>query len=103
MDPLRGSEFQLALGSSGPDEDGQTRPGRRWQVWGQGDIQTFAGAPSSAIGYDGDVRTAYVGVDTALSERWLAGVAVSRSFGSGDWRAGGTRGALSTRLTAAYP
>ena len=101
MDPLRGSEFRLALG--GGETDGETRPGRRWQVWGQGDIQTFAGAPSSATGYEGDVRTAYVGVDTALAEQWLAGVAVSRSFGGGDWRAGGTRGALSTALTAAYP
>ena len=102
MDPLRGSEFQLALGSE-PDEGGETRPGRRWQVWGQGDIQTFAGAPSQATGYEGDVRTGYVGVDTALSERWLAGAAVSRSAGAGDWRAGSVRGALSTSLTAAYP
>ena len=103
MDPLRGSEFQLALGGGQGETDGETRPGRRWQAWGQGDIQTFAGAPSSATGYEGDVRTAYMGLDTALSEQWLAGVAVSRSFGGGDWRAGGTRGVLSTRLTAAYP
>ena len=102
MDPLRGSEFQTGLGS-GQDEGGETRPGRRWQVWGQGDLQTFAGAPSHAAGYEGDVRTGYVGVDTALSERWLAGAAVSRSAGAGDWRAGSARGALSTSLTAAYP
>ena len=31
------------------------------------------------------------------------GVAVSRSAGAGDWRAGSVRGALSTSLTAAYP
>ena len=101
-DPLRGSEFQLALG--GDDETaGAAAPGRRWLVWGQGDVQTFAGAPSAAAGYEGDLRTGYVGVDTALSARWLAGVAVSRSRGGGDWRAGSARGALSTTLTAAYP
>ena len=101
-DPLRGSEFQLALGGGETDEEG--RPGRRWQVWGQGDVQTFAGGtPAAAAGYDGDLRTGYLGVDTALSARWLAGVAVSRSSGWGDWRAGSARGSLSTALTAAYP
>ena len=101
-DPLRGSEFQLALG--GDDETaGAAAPGRRWLVWGQGDVQTFAGAPSAAAGYEGDLRTGYVGVDTALSARWLAGVAVSRSRGGGDWQTGSVRGALSTTLTAAYP
>ena len=101
MDPLRGSEFQLALGG-GQEASGETRR-RGWQVWGQGDIQTFAGAPSEASGYEGEVRTAYIGVDAGLSERWLAGVAVSRAWGAGDWRAGSARGALSTRLTAAHP
>ena len=101
MDPLRGSEFQLALGG-GQEASGETRR-RGWQVWGQGDIQTFAGAPSEASGYEGDVRTGYVGMDAGLSERWLAGVAVSRAWGAGDWRAGSARGALSTRLTAAHP
>ena len=101
-DPLRGSEFQLALG--GDDETaGVAAPGRRWLVWGQGDVQTFAGAPSAAAGYEGDLRTGYVGVDTALSARWLAGVAVSRSRGGGDWQTGSARGSLSTTLTAAYP
>ena len=102
MDPLRSSEFELALGGA-QDEGGETRPGRRWQLWGQGDVQAFAGAPSSGAGYEGDVRTGYVGVDTGLSERWLAGVAVSRSGAGGDWRAGSARGTLSTSLTAAYP
>ncbi|MCY4637323.1 MAG: hypothetical protein OXG04_22965, partial [Acidobacteria bacterium] len=49
------------------------------------------------------MRTAYVGVDATLAEYWLAGVAVSRSGGSGDWRAGTARGTLATSLTAAYP
>ena len=36
------------------------------------------------------MRTAYLGVDTWLTDRWMAGVAVARSAGDGDWRAGGT-------------
>ena len=99
MDPLRGSEFQLALGERTARA---ASPGRLWKLWGQGDIQTFVGAPSGSD-YEGDVRTAYVGVDTALSARWRAGVAVSRGDGGADWRVGDARGALSTSLTTAYP
>ena len=102
MDPLAGSAFQLALGGGEEETAGETGLGERWQVWGQADVQTFAGSPSAA-GYEGDVRTGYVGVDTTLSEHWLAGVAVSRSTGGGDWRAGSARGALSTKLTTVYP
>ncbi|MXW35235.1 MAG: autotransporter outer membrane beta-barrel domain-containing protein, partial [Chloroflexi bacterium] len=100
-DPLRASDFVLALGG-GQDGVGARR-GRRWQVWGQGDVQTFRGAPSDAIGYGGQLRTAYLGVDTWLTGRWMAGVAVARSAGDGDWRAGGARGALETTLTAVHP
>ena len=100
---LRGTEFELALGGG---EDGRARAGRRWSVWGQGDIQTFRGAPT-LLGYDarydGDVRTGYVGVDAQLTRRWLAGVAVSRSGGRGDWEVGSARGRLRTTLTALHP
>ena len=100
---LRGTEFELALGGG---EDGRARTGRRWSVWGQGDIQTFRGAPT-LLGYDarydGDVRTGYVGVDAQLTRRWLAGVAVSRSGGRGDWEVGSARGRLRTTLTALHP
>ena len=108
-DPLRGSQFQVVMDGGRAVLDWLGRQwwlgwlDRQWRVWGQGDVQTFAGAPSAATGYEGDVRTGYVGVDTPVADDWLAGVAVSRSFGAGDWRASGARGALSTRLTAAYP
>ena len=100
-DLLRGTDFLLAWGGGdGPDE---ARRGRRWQVWGQGDVQAFRGTPSAASGYDGDVRTAYLGVDTRLTDRWLAGVALARSGGVGDWRAGTARSRLTTTLTAVHP
>ena len=100
-DPLRASAFLLSLG--GGEEGDETEPGRRWQVWGQGDVQSFQGAPSEATGYDGGLRTGYVGVDTPMTERWLAGVAAAHSRGSGNWRAGGSQGALATRLTTVQP
>ena len=80
--------------------------GRRWAVWGQGDFQAFEGAPSVLgydAGHDGDLRTAWLGVDAELSDRWLAGVAVARSVGAADWRVGASGGRLATELTALHP
>lgn len=100
---LRGTEFHLALGGDGA---GEARKGRRWGVWGQGDVQAFDGTPTvfgHDAGYDGDVWTSYLGVDARLSERWLAGVAVARSGGRGAWRVGSSSGRLRTTLTALQP
>ena len=100
---LRGTEFELALGGG---EAGEARSGGRWGVWGQGDVQAFQGAPTALgdeAGYAGDVWTSYLGVDARLTERWLVGMAVSRSAGDADWRVGASRGRLRTNLTALHP
>ena len=94
------TEFQLALGE---EAGGGSEPGRRWTVWGQVDQQAFQGARSAASRYDGALRTAYVGVDARLGERWLAGVAVARSNAGGDWSFGSSTGRLTTRLTSLQP
>ncbi|MYJ39874.1 MAG: tandem-95 repeat protein [Gemmatimonadetes bacterium] len=92
------------FGWGGSREDGERCQGRgRWSLWGQGDIQRFEGTPSADSGYDGELSTAYVGLDTRLGARWLAGVAVSRSKGVGDWRAGTSEGQLTQFMTAAHP
>ncbi len=101
---LHGTEFELALGDEEDGGGGWLR--RRLSVWGQGDIQTFHGTPTVYrydARYDGDMRTGYVGVDARLTERWLAGVAVSRSGGRSDWQVGASRGHLKTKLTALHP
>ena len=103
-DPLRGSEFLFALGGGQDTGGGQNGGGGlRLQLWGQGDVQTFQGAPSDASDYDGELRTGYVGVDTWLTDRWLLGVAAARSEGTGGWRAGSASGSLDTRLLAVHP
>ena len=94
---FRETEFEVVWGG----QEGAS--GNRWALWGEGDVQTFAGAPSGATDYDGDVRTGYVGIDTELTDRWLVGAAVSRSRGGGDWRAGAGRGRLESTLTTAQP
>ena len=92
------------FGWGGSQEDGERCRGRgRWSLWGQGDIQRFEGTPSADSGYDGELSTAYAGLDTRLGARWLAGVAVSRSKGVGDWRAGTSEGRLTQFMTAVHP
>ena len=99
-DPLRGTNFLLAWGGSGARAQS---PVRRWTLWGQGDVQGFEGGPTGASGYEGDVQTGYVGLDVRLTDRWLAGVALARSSGAGDWNTGSTGGQLTTSLTAIHP
>ncbi|MDE2945049.1 MAG: tandem-95 repeat protein [Gemmatimonadota bacterium] len=103
-DPLRGSEFQFGFDVGGGQEaGGGGGGGLRLQLWGQGDVQTFRGAPSDGDSYDGELQTGYVGLDTWLGSRFMLGVAVARSQGTGDWRTGATSGALQTRLVAVHP
>ena len=104
LSPLTGggqTDFLLTLGSG--QAGGGAAQGQRWTVWGQVDRQAFAGDPSPAARYDGDLRTTYMGVDARLGERWLAGVAVSRSRADGDWNIGASTGRLTTHLTSVQP
>ena len=96
------TEWLLPFGG-GQDEADGAGTGRRWTVWGQGDVQTFQGARSAAERYHGDVRTAYVGVDTRLRGRWLAGLAVARSSAAGEWRYGPADGLLTTTMRSVHP
>jgi hypothetical protein len=95
-----GTEWDFAFGER---REGSARPGGAWRFWGQGDIQTFAGEPSAERGYEGDLRTGWAGLDLALDARWLVGLAIARSGGGGDWRAGSAAGRLETSLTAVQP
>ena len=95
------TDFLLTLGSG--QGGGGAAQGQRWTVWGQSDLQSFAGERSPTARYDGELWTTYVGVDARLSERWLAGVAVSRSRGNGDWTVGSSTGRLTTTLTSVQP
>ena len=98
---LQGTDVLLSFG--GDESAGAGGGGARWRVWGQGDMQTFRGTPAEEVGYNGDLRTGYLGMDRRLSERWLAGVAVARSGGSGDWQVGPSSGRLEPELTIVHP
>ena len=98
---LLGSNMVLPFGGEGATGSGHGR--RRWTVWGQGDLQTFRGTPETVSGYDGDLRTGYLGVDAQVTRGWLLGAAVARSGGAGTWKRGESGGELSTVLTQVYP
>ena len=99
---LQGTDVLLSFGGDDAPA-GVGGMGGRWTVWGQGDLQSFRGAPAETSGYDGDLRTGYLGVDARLGERWLAGVAVARSGGAGNWQVGASSGRLATELTVLHP
>ena len=79
---LQGSGFTLALGA------GDGPQGRRWTLWGRADTQALSGGPAGWAGRDTALQSGYLGLDTRLNERWLAGLAVSRSRGPGHAGAG---------------
>lgn len=100
---LQGTDVLMAFGEGGQTATGAPGGNRRWTVWGQGDLQTFRGRSDAIGGYEGNLRSGYVGVDAQVSRQWLLGVAMSRSGGSGMWQAGSSTGQLTTTLTTVHP
>ena len=97
-DLFRERSFALQLGG------GEDRPGR-WTAWGAGAAQRFDGS-SVAGSFDGQVDSVFGGLDVRLGGNWLAGAAVSRSWGASDYDAtgmGGSRGRLTTALNGIHP
>ena len=85
-----------------------TQGGRRWTIWGAGDLQSFEGEAGPGSSYSGQPLNSWLGVDVSAG-RLLAGVAVSRSTGEMEYafRDPGTSvsgdGTLETRLMQAHP
>ena len=100
---LQGTDVLLSFGGQDQAAGPSSARGRRWTVWGQGDLQTFRGAETEHEDYDGDLRTGYLGLDARLGEKWLVGAAAARSGGGGDWRVGASSGRLTTALTVVHP
>ena len=99
---------QLLLGSQFTYTGEQDGNGGVLGFWGRGSQARFD-AREGALGLDGEVTTAMLGADYARSN-WLAGMALTRSRGSGGFRgpaagagAPAMDGAIRTTLTAAIP
>ena len=100
---LSGMDMLLAFGDDAAGAGEPPGGRRRWTLWGQGDRQAFRETPAAGGGYEGDLRTGYLGVDAQVRRRWLLGVAMARSAGTGMWRRGAAAGRLTTTLTRVHP
>ena len=70
-------------------------------LWGRGVVSHFAGE-DGALSLDGEVATGMLGADW-VSGRWLTGLTVALSRGTGGYRAAGSSGAVESTLTGLYP
>ena len=93
---LLSSSFNVSLASY--EEETM---GARWTAWGRAATTRFDGK-DGPLSIDGDVTTATFGVDREWN-RWLAGVAVSRSSGDGSYRMDGAGGDLDSTLASVHP
>ena len=90
--------------------DGETGPPLSWTLWGQGHLQGFRGEPEAGATIQGDLSTAWLGVEASpAGAPWLAGLAVSRSLrGGADYTVeggdeAGETGRVGVSFTALYP
>ena len=75
--------------------------GWRLSFWGRGAFSRFDGFDGGHT-LDGDVTTSTFGVDNA-GDRWLSGVALSRSEGEGTFSQDDFEGEFASSLTGLYP
>ena len=101
---LRSTDFQIVLGAS---EGTHAPAAETWTFWGRGDLQYFSSQPTRGSSYDGDLRAAYLGLDTQVDDQWLAGVAVSRTMAEADYSLGisgiDNDGTMDVTLTSLIP
>ena len=103
-DFVTGTSFSLTAGSA--EEGGFAT------LWGRGGIAGFDGR-EGGLAVDGEVTTGLVGADWsnapgAAERRWIAGLAIGHSVGTGGWRRGGEcdvncAGSMEATLSGLYP
>ena len=98
-----------AEGQRAQAADSTAEQQRNWALWGAGDLRLFNGDDAQEqISYEGNLKTAWMGIDQQFSSPWRAGVAASFSMGESDYtyeRTSGETagGSIKSRLTAFYP
>ena len=109
---LTGRDF--VLGTSFALTGGTAEGGGFASLWGRGAIAGFDGREGE-LTVDGEVTTGFLGADWASDPgsgsgagRWMAGLALGHSTGSGGWRSGGACdvncvGGIEAVLTGLYP
>ena len=106
------TQRDLMVGTSFALTGGSSKDGGYASLWGRGSIAGFDGREGS-LTVDGEVTTGLIGADWASdpgsgSGRWIAGLAIGHSTGTGGWRRGGEcdancGGKIEATLTGLYP
>ena len=101
--PRSGDHSCRASGAGDEATKADGRGAAQWTAWGRGAMTRFDGQEGD-LSLDGEVATATVGVDVQTI-RWVAGVAVSHSYGNGgyDAPAADDSGTLDSSLTSVTP
>ena len=83
--------------------EGEAGSAARFSIWGQGALSSFSGQ-QDRVSLDGDVSTPLMGAEWSAA-RWLAGAALSHSWGSGGYAGDNTvaGGDISSTLTGIFP
>ena len=82
---------------------------RSWALWGAGNLQRFSGDDAQEnSSYDGNLKSAWLGIDQQFRTPWRGGIAASFSFGTTDYTykrtsGEGAGGTMKSRLTSFYP
>ena len=98
-DFITGTSFALTGGSA--------EGGGFASLWGRASIAGFDGREGS-LTVDGEVTTGLIGADWASdpgsgSGRWIAGLALGHSTGTGGWRGANGGGSIEATLSGLYP
>ena len=103
------SALERALGDSSflmPMREEEGGP-ERFAAWGCGGYRHLGGGGNAGVAWNGEAFSLSVGADVRLGSNTLAGLSVSRSRGSFDYRAGGSSGeaggSYDLRLTGVHP
>ena len=100
---LANSSFTLPFNVADNGDGKKDSPLGHFTFWGSGDYRSLSGGSPQSVDYDGSVTSAHLGIDTKLNADLLAGLALSWSRGTVDYKASGTEGDLTTRLLSVNP
>ena len=92
-----GSSFTLLVG------DGEEAGSGGWTLWGRTGRTEFSGKPERSLSVDGEVSSAWLGVDARVGEELLLGLALSHSAGEMSYRNEEGAGTVDASLESVLP
>ena len=109
LTPPPATTSAAADGERAQADDSPAEQQRSWALWGAGDLRLFNGDDAQeSMSYEGNLKSAWVGIDQQFRAPWRGGIAASFSFGTTDYSyertsGEGAGGTMKSRLTSFYP